>query len=111
VHGQEYVFDAAATRRIGVHNLEAMRNDAIRPSNARASAPGGGSGATLSQEAVAQLRGIVGEAIHAMPDVVVQPTLDPVAILDAALNSQRGRQKVIAFMGDNRGAIGGTLQQ
>jgi hypothetical protein len=111
VHGQEYVFDAAATKRIGVQNLEAMRNNAIRPSNARASAPGGGSGATLSQEAVAQLRGIVGEAIHAMPDVVVQPTLDPVAILDAALNSQRGRQKVIAFLGDNRGAIGGTLQQ
>ena len=26
VHGQEYVFDADATRRIGVHNLEALRN-------------------------------------------------------------------------------------
>jgi phage-related minor tail protein len=25
VHGQEYVFDASATRRIGVANLEAMR--------------------------------------------------------------------------------------
>ena len=28
VHGQEYVFDAAATRRIGVGNLEALRNGA-----------------------------------------------------------------------------------
>lgn len=26
VHGQEYVFDADATKRIGVHNLEALRN-------------------------------------------------------------------------------------
>lgn len=29
VHGQEYVFDAEATRRIGVSNLEAMRNGAL----------------------------------------------------------------------------------
>jgi len=29
VHGQEYVFDAAATRRIGVSNLEALRTGAI----------------------------------------------------------------------------------
>lgn len=28
VHGQEYVFDAAATRRIGVNNLEAIRSGA-----------------------------------------------------------------------------------
>lgn len=29
VHGQEYVFDADATKRIGVHNLEALRNGNI----------------------------------------------------------------------------------
>lgn len=29
VHGQEYVFDADATRRIGVHNLEALRSGNI----------------------------------------------------------------------------------
>lgn len=34
VHGQEYVFDAAATNRIGVGNLEAMRNGRLNPAPA-----------------------------------------------------------------------------
>lgn len=47
VHGQEYVFDAAATRRIGVSNLEAMRRGSAmlgRVSQAAASIPGRGGG-------------------------------------------------------------------
>jgi hypothetical protein len=60
---------------------------------------------------VAELRSIVSDARDMMPEVVVNPVIDPVDILDRALNTQRGRQKVIAFLGDNRGAIGGTLQQ
>ena len=41
VHGQEYVFDAAATRRIGVSNLEAIRNGNL---DATLSKPGFGTG-------------------------------------------------------------------
>lgn len=42
VHGQEYVFDAAATKRIGVSNLEAIRNGGL---DATLSRPGYGTGA------------------------------------------------------------------
>ncbi len=42
VHGQEYVFDAAATKRIGVSNLEAIRNGGL---DATLSKPGYGTGA------------------------------------------------------------------
>jgi len=41
VHGQEYVFDAAATKRIGVSNLEAIRNGGL---DATLSKPGFGTG-------------------------------------------------------------------
>lgn len=36
VHGREFVFDAAATQRIGVDNLEAMRSGESSPQNAAA---------------------------------------------------------------------------
>lgn len=54
VHGQEYVFDAAATRRIGVGNLEAIRNGASMISGLNgaaagmAGASGGGSSMTFA---------------------------------------------------------------
>lgn len=107
VHGQEFVFDARATRRIGVSNLEALRNGSVRPSNARAASPGGGGGG-LSSEAVAQLGGIVRQAIEAMPAVNLYPTLDPAAAFEAALNTPRGRRKLLEFMGDNQSSVGGT---
>ncbi|KGA31113.1 phage tail length tape measure family protein [Pectobacterium odoriferum] len=44
VHGKEYVFDAAATKRIGVSNLEALRNGGSL--DATLSRPGYGTGAT-----------------------------------------------------------------
>lgn len=52
VHGQEYVFDAAATKRIGVSNLEAIRNGGL---DATLSKPGYGTGASnVSHNATSQ---------------------------------------------------------
>lgn len=52
VHGQEYVFDAAATKRIGVSNLEAIRNGGL---DATLSKPGYGTGAAnVSHNATSQ---------------------------------------------------------
>lgn len=52
VHGQEYVFDAAATRRIGVGNLEALRNGASMISGLNGAAVGmaglSGGGSTMT---------------------------------------------------------------
>lgn len=110
VHGQEYVFDAAATRRIGVGNLEALRSGSIRPSNAAAVAPRGSGGGGLSPDALAKLGGIVRDAITAMPPVNLYPTFDPVAAFEAAMNTKRGRQVMAEFMGNNRSTMGGALQ-
>ena len=109
VHGQEYVFDAPATRRIGVGNLEALRSGKITPSNAVAVAPGRGGGG-FSKDDISALRGIVGEAIAAQPDIKLYPTLDPVQVLQAAFSDPRGKRFVMEFFGDNRGSINGTLQ-
>lgn len=106
VHGQEYVFDAPATRRIGVANLEAMRKG-VRPSNARAAQSGGRGGGGGAD--AAQLQGIVETAIRAMPPVNLFPTYDPVASMEAALNDTRGRRVLLDFMGNNRGAVSGTI--
>lgn len=106
VHGQEFVFDAAATRRIGVPALEAMRNGAVRPSNAAAVAPRGSGGTNLSQDAVATLRSIVSEAVRAVPDVAVYPTLDPGAVLAAGLSTTRGRRAFQAHMADYSDSLG-----
>ncbi len=106
VHGKEYVFDAAATNRIGVHNLEAMRKG-VRPSNARAAQPGGRGAGGFDN---AKLQAIVDSAIRAMPPVQLFPTFDPVTSMEAALNDNRGRRVLLDFMGNNRGAVGGTLQ-
>lgn len=52
VHGQEYVFDAAATKRIGVSNLEAIRNGGM---DATLSKSGFGTGAAnVSHNATSQ---------------------------------------------------------
>lgn len=52
VHGQEYVFDAAATKRIGVSNLEAIRNGGL---DATLSKSGFGTGAAnVSNNATSQ---------------------------------------------------------
>lgn len=110
VHGQEYVFDAAATKRIGVPALEAMRANAVRPSNAAAVRPGGSGGASLSPDSIAALRGIVSDAVNAVPDVAVYPTFDPGMALEAALGSPKGRKAFLAFIADHRGAIGGAMQ-
>lgn len=48
VHGQEYVFDAASTQRIGVANLEAIRNGASYVASNSSSAGSGSSGAAVS---------------------------------------------------------------
>jgi lambda family phage tail tape measure protein len=41
VHGQEFIFDAAATSRIGPENLEAMRRGEYRPSSVQSSSGSG----------------------------------------------------------------------
>lgn len=48
VHGQEYVFDSASTQRIGVANLEAIRNGASYVASNSSSAGSGSSGAAVS---------------------------------------------------------------
>jgi tape measure domain-containing protein len=111
VHRREFVFDAAATQRIGARNLEAMRNGSIRPSNAVAASPGGSGGANLSPDAVSKLSGIVREAIEAMPPIQLFPTFDPVAAMRAAMNSREGRRVMAEFMDDNSGLMDGALGQ
>lgn len=109
VHGREFVFDADATRRIGPSNLEAIRRG-VTPNNSPAVAPrGAGGGASFSPEAIAQLRGIIGEAIQAMPEIGVYPTLDPGEVLERGLASKRGSRAFIAHLGNNRGAANGAL--
>jgi hypothetical protein len=108
VHGQEYVFDAAATRRIGVSNLEALRSG-VRPSNAAAAAPGGRSGAGFGADAMGQMQSIVAEAIRAMPPINLFPTYDPVDAFQRAIATPEGRSAMLEFFGDNRGAVNGTL--
>ena len=44
VHGQEYVMDADTTRRIGVRNLDALRNGDVGLSNGASARSGGGKG-------------------------------------------------------------------
>lgn len=51
VHGQEYVFDAAATKRIGVNNLEAMRRGSQSVSS-NSSSVGSGSSSGINIEFV-----------------------------------------------------------
>lgn len=51
VHGQEYVFDAAATKRIGVNNLEAMRRGGQSVSS-NSSSVGSGSSSGINIEFV-----------------------------------------------------------
>lgn len=48
VHGQEYVFDADATRRIGVHNLEALRNGNLSVSGKAAKGGSTSSGVNIT---------------------------------------------------------------
>lgn len=48
VHGQEYVFDAASTRAIGVDNLDAMRRGAGYGSRPKAGSAGAGLGAGVT---------------------------------------------------------------
>jgi tape measure domain-containing protein len=48
VHGREFVFDAASTQRIGVNNLEAIRNGASYVASNSSSAGSGSSGAAVS---------------------------------------------------------------
>lgn len=48
VHGQEYVFDADATRRIGVHNLEALRNGNLSVSGKAAKGGSNSSGVNIT---------------------------------------------------------------
>jgi uncharacterized protein YcbK (DUF882 family) len=110
VHGKEFVFDADSTRRIGPSNLEAMRRG-VTPSNGVAVPPRGAGGGSFSKEDISQLRSVIGEAIQAMPEIGVYPTLDPVDVLERALASPRGSKAFIAHIGSNSGAVNGALQR
>lgn len=109
VHGREFVFDAPATRRIGVQNLEAMRSG-VRPSNARAASPGGGGGRFSAQD-MAALESIVGRAIEAMPDVGITATFDPDQAFNRMISSKAGSRRLLAWLNDNSSAASSALSQ
>lgn len=82
----------------------------FRPVNAPASPAGGHSARVgMDDDFRREMRGVVADAVHAMPSVNLYPTVDPAAALKAALGKPGGRRALLDFFGENRGAIGGML--
>jgi hypothetical protein len=74
-----------------------------------ASMPGGRNG--FSQGDIAQLRGIVSDAVRAMPDVSLYASLDPVDMLQRALGRPAGHRALMAHLGNNATAVKATLDR
>lgn len=57
-----------------------------------------------------ELRGVIGEAVRAMPPINLYPTLDPGNVLRAALNTPGGRKAMFAFVNENSGKFRSNLE-
>lgn len=116
----EFVIKARSARNIGYGALDYInRNGAlpgglaqggpVSPSNAVASFSRGG--AELSSRSVQTLRGLIGEAMAAMPDVSLYTSLDPSDVLQRALGTKSGRRALIAHLGENSTAVRSAINQ
>lgn len=118
----EFMMRAGAVSKLGLANLEFMNRTGQLPAFAdggpigrsvvpvNAPITGRGSGAaTLAPEAVRQLAGIVRDAVSAMPDLNLYPTLEPAKALEAALASPGGQRAFFKFMQDNTGKFRSQL--
>jgi hypothetical protein len=81
------------------------------PSNGIAMRQGGGGKATLDEQSISRLAGIVGEAARAMPDVKLFPTVDPAAALRASLASPGGQRAIFDFFSENSGRFKSAINQ
>ena len=95
VHRGEYVFSKAATRRLGVGNLEAMHRAAQR-GYADGGLVGGGAAPGRPQGA-------------APVNVKVVNTIDPTEILESALSSPAGEKVIMNFFSRRQRGIKGVL--
>jgi hypothetical protein len=107
----EFMIKAASARAIGYDALEYInRHGALpfSPSNDTAAvAGGGGFGGTNLRE----LRGIVRDAILAMPNVVLHPVVDSGEIVRRGISTQTGSRAVIAHVGENATAYKSHLNR
>ncbi|WP_373887569.1 phage tail length tape measure family protein [Citrobacter sedlakii] len=97
VHKGEYVFDQAATNRIGVSNLEALRN-------------GGYLDATLSKPGFAQGAGVRAITSQGSAGIVTYAPVYQITIQNDGQNGEIGPQAVKVLMGMVDQRVQGTLQ-
>lgn len=91
VHGQEFVMDAAATRKIGVGNLEALRNGAANVQKAPISAPQADTATTPQQN---------GSTVGTPNNIRIINTLDP-ALVGDFMATPEGEQLIVNTMRRN----------
>lgn len=105
VHGQEYVFDAAATKRIGVSNLEAIRNGGL---DATLSKPGYGTGnKNVSSSGGSSQTNHISQVIH-MPQSPGMTQQEMDAVLK--LNNKQLVNELSAQTLEGKGQFGKSLR-
>jgi hypothetical protein len=97
------------TGKLPPHFAGGGQIESVAPTNMHASMPGGRNG--FSQGDIAQLRGIVSDAVRAMPDVSLYASLDPVDMLQRALGRPAGHRALMAHLGNNATAVKATLDR
>lgn len=122
----EFVIRKKAVDGVGFRALEEMNRTgrlpvaladggvvarAVQPSNASAAPRGGSAMTSLSPEAVRELKGIVGDAMSAMPPVNLYPTLDPGAAMERMLSDPRAQRAMFEFVGQNSGKFNSQLRR
>jgi hypothetical protein len=98
----EYMIRASAARAIGYDTLDYInRTGRIpnQPSNDIALGPGRGGG--FSGADISQLRGIVADAIKAMPDINLYPTVDSGDLFSRGIKTGPGSRAVLAHVSAN----------
>ncbi|MEN0582265.1 phage tail length tape measure family protein [Phytobacter palmae] len=108
VHGKEYVFDAASTKRIGLSNLEALRNGGSL--DATLGKPGYGTGA---QSAGNQEQTTIFRPTINIPPITINgnPSDATVMLVQQAARqgAQQGYQKVVNDLASGRGDVHKSL--
>lgn len=118
----EYMIRAFAASRLGLANLDYMNRTgqlpmafagggairAVSPSNTplRAAAS-----PAFDASFLRGLRGIVSDAVHAMPDVKLYPTLDPAEAFEKMLASPGGQRAMFNFLNRNSGKVNSSLRR
>ncbi|WP_285131391.1 phage tail length tape measure family protein [Leclercia adecarboxylata] len=108
VHGKEYVFDAASTKRIGLSNLEALRNGGLLDATLGKSGYGTGAQNTDNKEQAT----IFSPTIN-MPPITINgnPSDATVMLVQQAARqgAQQGYQKVVNDLASGKGDVHKSL--